>query len=443
MPKRLTDLGVEKMKAPNKRTFISDTVASGLYLVIQTSGKKSWVVGRRLNGKLVKMLLGHFPEFSVEQAREESKKYLQAFDRGEDPRDVRRSEKDARQATQAQTVAVVGETWLKRDQSPETHRSARDPESFYRNWLKPEWGNRPISSITKKDCIALIDKVRDEISINRSRRFFSFMHRMFAWCAERDILPFNPMTGAKKPGDPTSRERVLTNRELAEVWKASDNNLDGDTRRPNNPYKTNQYEQSGPIWGPIIKLLILTGARREEIGGLKWSEVDLENGVITLLGRRTKRLPKQKDKPRFIYLSQKAVDILEGVSRKEGCDYVFSATKTTPVSGWGNAKARLDKLIKTARTESGIKDEMPDWWIHDLRRTLATGFQKLNIRLEVAENTLGHSSGSRSGVVGVYARYGFEKESKEAVEIWANYIDDLLNGRVEEKVVSIKNVRAS
>jgi integrase len=248
------------------------------------------------------------------------------------------------------------------------------------------------------------------------------------------------MAGAKKPGSENDRERVLTDRELVEVWQASEL-LDGDPRR-GEPLKTNQYRQDGKIWEPIIKLLILCGARREEIGGLKWSEVNLGGAVLTLTGERTKRQPKDKNKPRLIFLSQKAVEIIGSIPRREGCDYVFSTTGKSPVSGWEKAKTRLERLIAKARIEKGIEEEMPEWRIHDLRRVFAVGFQKLGVRLEVTEQALAHLSGSRSGVTKTYQRYNYEKECREGVELWADHVDEILSGKFEEKIISMKRERA-
>ena len=391
------------------------------------------MVARRLEGKLVKIVIGHYPAFSLEQARKESEKYLQAFDRGEDPREIRDAEQAAKRAVRAETVSMVTAEWMKRDQADK--RGFKAVERLINNRVIPAWGNRPITSITKKDCIAFVNEYADSSSKVTSNRIFSMLHRFFKWTLEQDILPFSPMNGMKKLGQENQRTRVLSDEELTEIWKATDL-VDGDPRRPNHPLKTNQFSQTSPIWGPIFKLLILTGARREEIGGLRWNEVNLDKGFILLPGNRTKRLPKHKDQSRTIFLSKKAVEILKALPHLKTAEgvpaFVFTETGYSSVSGWGRAKARMEKLIKETRAKAGITEEMDFWRIHDLRRTAATGFQKLGIRLEVTETVLGHTSGSRGGIVGVYQLYDFKKEAIEAVEIWADHVTEL----VAEKVVN-------
>ena len=187
------------------------------------------------------------------------------------------------------------------------------------------------------------------------------------------------MAGMERPGTEASRDRVLSDDELAEVWNAA-----GEL----------------PSFGPLVKLLILTGARREEIGQLKWSEI--AGDTIKLSNGRTKT-----GVPQTIPLSPQARELLAGIRRIAGSDYVFTTDGVKPVSAWSRAKARLDEACGVA-----------DWRIHDLRRTVATGLQRLGFNLQTIEAVLGHTSGSRSGVVGVYQRHSFDTEKRAALEAW-------------------------
>jgi integrase len=189
------------------------------------------------------------------------------------------------------------------------------------------------------------------------------------------------MAGLSKPGREVSRERVLTDAELAAVWRAA---------------------EDGPF-GCIVRLLILTAARLDQIGRLRWSEI--EGDTIHLEGSRTKN-----GKPHLIPLSPQAMGLLRNTPRI-GDEYVFTFDGAKPVTSWSRAKARLDQAC-------GVKD----WHIHDIRRTVATGMQKLGVALQTVEALLGHTSGSRAGIVGVYQRHDFAAEKRVALEAWGAHV---------------------
>jgi integrase len=154
--------------------------------------------------------------------------------------------------------------------------------------------------------------------------------------------------------------------------------------------------------------LILTGARREEIGRLKRSEII--NTVISLRGNRTKN-----GEPHDIPLSAPALGLLKDAPRIGNSDYIFTTNGKTPISGWSRAKSELDKI-------AGVTD----WRIHDLRRVVATGLQKLGTPLQVTEAVLGHISGSRAGVVGIYQRHNYANEKRAALDAWGKHVIGLV-----------------
>ena len=179
-------------------------------------------------------------------------------------------------------------------------------------------------------------------------------------------------------------------------------------------------EVSHTIIGTVTRLLILTGARREEITQLTWSEAgDLD--AIRLEGSRTKT-----GAPHIIPLSAPARGLLDSVPRIAGSDFVFTTSGKKPIAGWSRAKILLD-------AGSGVTG----WRIHDLRRTAATGMQKLGITLQVVESlVLGHTSGSRGGIVGVYQRHDYAKEKRGALEAWGAHVVALVEGQTPGKVVA-------
>ena len=251
--------------------------------------------------------------------------------------------------------------------------------------MLPAWRGRRIDTITKHDVLVLIDSIVDRGAPTKARRVHVHAHRLFKWCVARGLVAASPMVGLERPSAEASRERVLTDTELAAVWQAA-------TDWP---------------FGNIVRLLALTGARREEIGQLAWDEV--QGATITLEGPRTKN-----GKAHLIPLSAPALELLQSVPRI-GEKYVFTLDGLKPVSSWGRAKARLDK-------RSGVTG----WRIHDLRRTVATGMQKLGVGLQTVEALLGHTAGSRAGIVGVYQRHDFAAEKRAAVEQWGAHVASIL-----------------
>ncbi len=218
-----------------------------------------------------------------------------------------------------------------------------------------------------------------------------YVHRLFKWAVGRGIIDANPASDLPKPGSETKRSRVLSDDELAAVWAAA--------------------EKMGWPFGYAIRLLILTGARREEITALKWSEIT--GDIIALGSARTKNA-----EPHTIPLSLPATSLLQRVPCIAGSSLVFTTNGNSSVSGWSRAKHNLDELSK-----------VKDWRIHDLRRTVATGLQKLGVNLQTIEAVLGHTSGSRSGVVGVYQRHSFDAEKRAALDAWGAHVASLVELR--------------
>jgi len=193
------------------------------------------------------------------------------------------------------------------------------------------------------------------------------------------------MDGMETPGKPSSRERVLTDAELAQVWKACDG-----------------------MHGAAVRLLMLTGARREEVAQLKWSEI--QDGAIHLNNGRSKN-----GQALIIPLSAPARELLASLPLIADSEFVFTVDGARPIGAWSHAKRKLDAA-------SGIKA----WVIHDIRRTVATGLQKLGVSLQTVEAVLGHTAGSRAGIVGVYQRHTFADEKRAALEAWAEHVMKLM-----------------
>jgi integrase len=397
MGRALTAASVERVKPGLSRQEIPDALLPGLYLIVQPSGAKSWAVRYRHGGKPRKVTLGTVNALSLAEARDAARKAMRTVAGGDDPAAIKKAASKAAAEPARDTVEAIVAEWLKRDQSK--NRSAAEVARIMNRDVLPTWQGRDFTKITRRDCLELIDRVHDRAPVV-ALRIYAYLHRLFRWSVGRGLLDASPMAELPKPGREVSRDRVLTDTELVGVWLGCD--------------------KIGWPFGPAIKLLILTGCRREEVGSLRWNEID---GIaIQLVGERTKT-----KEARAVPLSPQAVEILENLPCVNQPDFVFTTTGRTPVSGWSRAKRLLDQ-------HSGVED----WRVHDLRRTFATGLQRLGTRLEVIEAALGHVSGSRAGIVGVYQRHGFEPEMRRAADAWGQYVAFLIDGRDETNMAELR-----
>jgi integrase len=202
----------------------------------------------------------------------------------------------------------------------------------------------------------------------------------------------------KKEGD--GRDRVLSKTELKAVWRA--------VGKLGHPYTA------------IVRLLILTGQRLNEIAGLRWGEVDLVEQQITLPGSRTKN-----GKPHIVALSSAAVDILKGAPKIESQDGLVFTVTGKPLNGWSKMRTRLNEAV----TETLDNREPERWTMHDLRRTAATRMaEDLKIAPNVIDKVLNHSTGVVRGVAAIYNRAELLDERRAALEAWSRYVDELVHG---------------
>ena len=210
---------------------------------------------------------------------------------------------------------------------PETDQREIQRKSITKDVL-PYWRGRDITTISRRDCLDRIDALVDRGHPVGARRLHARLHRLFQWALGRGIVTVNPLAGVEKAGNEEPRERALADDELVKVWGAA--------------------EEMGYPYGKAFQLLILTGTRRDEIGCLRWSEVN--GGIVKLPGARTKN-----KEPHVVPLSAPARAILELLPRIEGSDFVFTMTGRRGLSAWSREKARLDKLAPIA-----------PWRTHDL-----------------------------------------------------------------------------
>jgi integrase len=273
------------------------------------------------------------------------------------------------------------------------------------------WNGRKVQDITKRDVITLLDMVRDRAPVMANRNLAA-VRKLFNWCLARDIIQVSPCTLIDPPALESSRDRTLSDDELRMVWNAA--------------------EGDGWPFGPLVKLLVLTGQRLGEVGGMRWDELDLANKVWTLPAKRVKNNELHE-----VPLSDAAAGILAALPRiKTTKGFVFTTGRDAAVSGFSRAKDRLDAAILAATPKDAKAPER--WTFHDLRRTMASGMAPLGIALHVVEKILNHSSGSFRGIVGVYQRYDFYNEKRIALAAWASHVETVVSGKQPANVVALR-----
>jgi integrase len=420
----LTELGIKSLlaKLPAKREEVPDGKGRGLYLVIQPSGAVSWALRYRADGSSRKLTLGQYPALGLATARKRAAEALGQVAGGKDPA---RTKTAARAAAKAETDKVerVVELFVERYAKPKT-RDWRETERMLAKEVAGRWKGKRLSEITRAQVNAMLDEIVDRGTPIRANRVFAQFRKMCKWAIGRGIIERSPCEGVTAPSPENKRERVLGDVEVKLVWEAA-----------------------GPLgwpFGPIVKLLLLTGARRDEVAGMRWSEINL--------GARTWTIPRARSKNDRAYeipLSDTVMAVLESLPRiGDRVDFVFSTTGRTAVSGFSRMKANVDaaiaeRLREEAKARGAVPEAMPDWILHDLRRTVATNLQRLGVRLEVTEAVLNHVSGSRAGIVGVYQKHDYAAEKRAALMAWATRLAEIVSGEAQaSNVVELASARA-
>ena len=398
----LTAKKIESIKPADVRQEIADGGCRGLYLVVQPSGRKSWAVRYRFQGKPRKLTLDGV--VSLAEARKAATGALAELERGHDPAakkfDAEATSRKAAEARARDTIESVAAEFLSKHARKKTRESTwRETERIFAKELLPVWRGRTVHDVTRRDVIDLLERIAEDRPI-MANRVLAAVRKFFNWTVARDILKFSPCVGVEPPGEVKSRDRWLTDDEIKTLWLACEGE--------NSPF------------GPFVKMLLLTGQRRNEVAGMRWSELDLNGLVWTLPASRTKT-GVEHDVP----LSTQVFAIVSSMPRIADSKFVFTIGGDSHIGDFNRVKTRLDARMQLATS----------WVFHDLRRTAISGMARLGVDLAVIERTINHTSGTFAGVVGIYQRHDFAAGKRAALQRLANHIDELVHGAPTEKVV--------
>jgi integrase len=354
---------------------------------------RSWICQYRHGGATRRLLLGSAEVLRAEQARTLAKKALGRVANGEDPQ----ASKLDRRGKDRHTLKTVAADYLAMKQREARGSTYRELERYLTGPYFRPLHSLALDQIARKDVASRLNRITLEHGSIVASRARATISALFSWALAHGLCEANPVVGTLAPNGGQPRERVLSDAELAAIWKAC-----GDDDH-----------------GRCIKLLICTGCRRQEIGAIAWSEFDFDRGTWTLPASRSKN-----GRAHTLPLLPAVRAIIKAVPRWASRDQLFGA-RGDGFTGWSRGKALLDERAKVT-----------GWTTHDLRRTVATRMADIGIAPHIIEQILNHQSGHKAGPAGIYNRSSYEREVRAALALWEDHIRTLVEGG-ERKIVRL------
>jgi len=405
---KLNDEVVKRLAVPdigNRITYFAGATIQGAKaprgfgVRVTAAGARAFVLNYRLRGREHRFTIGAYPDWSALKAVHEARSLRQRIDRGENPIE------DRAPSPRTETVASIIDDFVVQHVRNKNQplRSADEYESAFNRLVKPRIGKLGIYEVRRSHVIKMLDEIEDANGPVTADRTLAFVRKAFNWYAIRDdqfIAPVVRGMGRIKPKD-RARTRVLSDEEIRIIWP--------------------ELGQSG-TFGAFVKMLLLSAQRRDEVAHMSHKEIG-EDGIWTIPAERYKT-----KRPNHVPLSKAALGVIEAQPKIDGCNYIFASRAGTPFSGFGKSKARLDKAVLAAmktQAKKGAKVEpLPNWTLHDLRRTAKTLMVRASVRPDISERVLGHVI---AGVEGTYDRHSYADEKRDALEKLAAMIERILN----------------
>jgi integrase len=389
----LTDIAIKNLRAAKgERLEVWDDKVPGLG-IRASSGTKSFVLLYRHDGSSKRLTLGRYPVLSLGDARKLATEALYKITHGENPQ----VEKEQARSFPRFDVTVDDFVRLHCDRQ-NRNSTARQTERIMRTRFTPVLGAKDVRKITKIEIIKILDDILSEGLPSAANQAFAAIRKFFNWCVQRGIIDATPCSGIGTPASPGKRDRVLTDKELVRIWRAS--------------------EKIAYPYGYIVQMLILTAQRRNEVTGMCWSEIDVHTKLWSFPPERMK-----SGRSHQVPLLPMVEAVVAQVPRLSDT-YAFPArgSEDSSFSGFSKLKKKVDSV-------SGVTD----WTLHDLRRTAATGLAQLGVAPHVVEKLLNHTTGTLGGVAGIYNRFQYVPEMREALARWEGHLQALLKANSEAR----------
>lgn len=380
---------VAALDAESAGRIVFDTDLKGFGVRVRYDSKgrlcKAWCVQYRHEGKQRRQNIGKFPRMNAATARTKAGAWLNKVHDGIDPA----GERAAQIKVDALKFHKAVEQYLAKRQAEVRGSTFHTIKLYLTGRYFEPLHNKSLAKIAQSDVEQCLDAITQKPTRWAAQKSLS---AFYVWAVRKGHAPENPLVRVDQV-KLASRERVLSEDEIRKVWNACQND----------------------DLGKIIKLLLLTGCRADEIGGLKWSEIDADKATIKLSAERTKN-----GREHILPLSPLALQIVKQIEKRPGRDFLFGKTAAGGFVWWAKRKTLVNGLAH--------------WTIHDLRRTAATHMAELGIEPHIIEAILNHVSGHKTGVAGIYNRASYGKQMRIALDRWAVHIEGIVTGRASNLV---------
>jgi integrase len=401
--KILTDRTIRAAKPakPGERNQIADGIVPGLALRVTDKHTKSFVLVARYPGSNnpTRRALGTYGAITLDDARAKARDWLALLQQGIDPAEQEARERAEQQRKRLNTFAAMAEDFIASKLPSE--KRGKEIELTVRRELLPKWGGLAVTDITESHVRDLVKaKARDYEAM--ARNLLALIRRIFNWAIDQrayglEHSPCARLKPNKLVGEQEARTRILCNLELRALWRAA--------------------ETIGGPYGKFYQMLLLTGQRRNEVAGARWSEIDLREKLWTIPAERMKAGAAHE-----VPLSNDAVAILKSLPRGKGGDFVFSQSDgMRPIARFSAEKERLDKAMAKQ-----LGSKLDAFVVHDIRRTMRTGLSAIpNVTDLVRELVIGHT---KPELHKVYDQHAYQTEKRYALDQWAKRLRGIVAG---------------
>lgn len=407
---RFTDRTIQALKPKDKRYITWEDSPHGLGTLgirVSPTGRKSWVFMYSHMLKARMITLGRYPNFTVAQAHAKAGEMMASVEVGDSPANEELRKK--REKRKEPTTKDLAEDYIKRYAMKHKKTWKNDQQVLVRDVL-PDLGCLKASEVRRSDIITVVEKIaaRAPVSANRT---LGIIRRMYNWAVENEIVENSPAWQVKNPGKEQSRDRVLTNDEIALIWKVLGFDRKSNTNLPDS-------WPSEPV-RLALKLALVTAQRREEVAGSRLKEFDTEQGWWTIPKERT----KTKLVPHRVPLTNIAKDLIERISAAyEQDEWLLPSPRNN-----GPVQSRaLTHAVTQIRDYMMSTDKycIDHWTLHDFRRTASSRMAAVKTPRLIISKILNHTEG---GVTQIYDRYGYEQEKIDALVSWEQALRQIIN----------------
>ena len=400
MRKHLTAKAIEALKsAPSgKRYDVADAIVPGFGVRVNDKGRKSFTLTARFGGSPnpTRRTIAEVGAMELAVAREIARAWLVQIDAGIDPR-VEMERKREEQSNRGETFRQVAARFLDQYVRRTGLRSGREIERLFEKYLYPVWGKREFETVRRGDVARLLDSI-EERAPSQADHVLALVSKLCNWYMAREESYTTPIARGMRrtKASERARDRVLSDHELRLFWQAT-----GEVT----------------TYGAFLRTALLTAQRRTKVLEMCWQDID-DFGLWSIPSEA-----REKSNAQTLRLSRLALRIIDKQPRRDDSDLVFAGRGATPINGLSKMKRALDARIKELNDAT-----IPDWTVHDLRRTARSLMSRAGVRPDICERVLGHAI---PGVQGVYDRYSYEEEKADAITRLADLVTRIIENKAE------------